>query len=186
MWMLIISWSLSEISSEMKECVEVVLKRESESRWNHFYIDLLFWWDMNVKKTGENIIFLLPVDDIVGAFVVLVDGKSKYIIYLQDYLLRKLLFCWWLMIKWWTIKMLQTMGFPAHRRHGRGPCPEGWQGDKHRDRYLWKHLKQRRILIVWQVLGLGTPASNAGLKAGDVLLQVEVDFKGNCWSLSKE
>ena len=43
------------------------------------------------KKTSENIIFLLPVD-IVGAFVVLVDGKSKYIIYLQDYLLRKLLF----------------------------------------------------------------------------------------------
>ena len=136
-WMLIISWSLSEISSEMKECVEVVLKRESESRWNLF----LYWFAVLVgyerKKNKRNhIIFLLPVD-IVGAFVVLVDGKSKYIIYLQDYLLRKLLFCWWLMIKWWTIKMLQTMGFPAHRRHGRGPCPEGWQGDKHRDRYLW-------------------------------------------------
>ena len=31
-----------------------------------------------------------------------------------------------------------------------------------------------------QVLGLGTPASNAGLKAGDVLVQVELHFNC-CW-----
>ena len=42
---------------------------------------------------------------------------------------------------------------------------------------------QQKSTMAKQVLGLGTPASNAGLKAGDVLVQVELYFKC-CWLLN--
>ena len=81
------------------------------------------------------------------------------------------------------------MGFPFDRGHGWGSCPQDWQGNQHHHCYHHPHQcyyhspkkNQQKSTIAKQVLGLGTPASNAGLKAGDVLVQVELHFR--CWWL---